>query len=106
MEINTIKINKEEVYIIFTGMQYYFFSNNYGLIGIARRLGYEENVVHTFELAASDNTLGRHARRTIISKMNDYVSKMENRYMKHDTIFIDNNATLNHGLVINDVEYK
>lgn len=24
MEINTIKINKEKVYVIFTGMQYHF----------------------------------------------------------------------------------
>ena len=108
MQIERIKIAGAEVYVIFTGDKYFFYNDYYGLIGIAKRLGFSDDVLHTFELAAGNGyTVGsRFNRGTIIAKINQYINKNESKYIEVENTFIDNNATLNHGLSINEVEYK
>ena len=108
MQIERIKIAGAEVYVIFTGDKYFFYNDYYGLIGIAKRLGYSDDVLHTFELAAgNEHTVGsRFSRGTIIAKIKQYINKNESKYIEVENTFIDNNATLNHRLSITDVEYK
>lgn len=108
MQIERIKIAGAEVYVIFTGDKYFFYNDYYGLIGIAKRLGFSDDVLHTFELAAGNGyTVGsRFNRGTIIAKIKQYINKNESKYIEVENTFIDNNATLNHGLSINEVEYK
>ena len=108
MQIERIKIVGAEVYVIFMGYKYFFYSDYYGLIGIARRLGYSDDVLHTFELAAGNEyTVGsRFNRGTIIAKMKQYINKNESKHIGGESVFIDNDATLNHRLSITDVEYK
>lgn len=108
MQIERIKIAGAEVYVIFTGDKYFFYNDYYGLIGIAKRLGFSDDVLHTFELAAGNGyTVGsRFNRGTIIAKIKQYINKNESKYIEVENTFIDNNATLNHRLSITDVEYK
>lgn len=108
MQIERIKIAGAEVYVIFMGYKYFFYSDAYGLIGIARRLGYSDDVLHTFELSAGNGyTVGsRFNRGTIIAKIKQYINKNESKHIEAENTFIDNDATLNHWLSINEVEYK
>ena len=108
MQIDKIKLVRAELYVIFTGDKYFFYNNYYGLIGIARRLGYSDDVLHTFELAAgNEHTMNSDlSRGRIISNMKLYINKNENKYIQVNNTFIDNNTTLNHWLSIIEVEWK
>ena len=108
MQIESIKFLGCDMSVIYIWHKYFFYLNDYGLIGIARRLGYSDDVIHTFELAAgNEHTVGsRFSRCTIIAKIKQYINKNESKYNQVDNTFIDNNATLNHRLSIVDVEYK
>ena len=108
MQIESIKFLGCDMSVIYIGHKYFFYLNDYGLIGIARRLGYSDDVLHTFELEAGNGyTVGsRFNRGTIIAKMKQYINKNESKHIEVESVFIDNDATLNHWLSINEVEYK
>ena len=99
MEIKKIKIAGCEVNMIFTGGQYIFYNDWDGVIGVATRKGfyaYSEDR-HTFDIkAGTENTVGGSINRSsIITAMKRLITKSENKYKKHDTIFEDSGELCN-----------
>lgn len=108
MEITKIKIAGCEADMIFTGGQYIFWSDWFGVIGLATRKGYDEPDNHTFVIkAGTENTVGGSVNRSsIITAMKRYISKSENKYIVRNTLFEDSGEILNCGIVIKVIDYK
>ena len=110
MEITKIKIAGREADMIFTGEKYIFYNDWYGIIGVAMRKGfcaYSEDR-HTFVIkAGTENTVGdRINRNSIIAAMKKYISKSENKYILHTTLFEDSGEICNCGVDIHIVDYS
>ena len=110
MEIKKIKIAGCESDMIFTGVKYIFYNDWYGVVGLATRKGflaYSEDR-HTFVIkAGTENTVGGSLNRSsIITAMKRYITKSENKYKVHDTIFEDSGELCNCQLDINIVDYS
>lgn len=97
MEITKIKIAGCESDMIFTGAKYIFWNDWYGVIGLATRKGYDEESKHTFVIKAGteDTVGGRVNRSSIITAMKRYITKSENKYIVHNTIFEDSGELCN-----------
>lgn len=108
MEITKIKIAGCEVNMIFTGGKYIFWSDWFGVIGLATRKGYDEPDRHTFTIkAGTENTVGGSVNRSsIITAMKRYISKSENKYIVRNTLFEDSGEILNCGIVIKVIDYQ
>ena len=99
MEITKIKIAGCESNIIFTDEKYIFYNDRYGIIGLATRKGfyaYSEDK-HTFVIkAGTENTVGGSINRnSIITAMKKHITKSENKYIVHNTIFEDSGELCN-----------
>lgn len=108
MEIKKIKIAGCESDMIFTGAKYIFYNDWYGVIGVATRKGYDEESKHTFVIkAGTKNTVGgRVNRSSIITAMKKHISKSENKYIVHTTLFEDSGEICNCQIDINIVDYN
>ena len=108
MEITKIKIAGCEADMIFTGGQYIFWNDYYGVVGLATRKGYDEPDNHTFVIkAGTENTVGGSVNRSsIITAMKRYISKSENRYIVRNTLFEDSGETLNCRIEIKLTDYQ
>ena len=108
MEITKIKIAGCEADMIFTGGQYIFWSDYYGVIGLATRKGYDEPDNHSFVIkAGTENTVGGSVNRSsIITAMKRYISKSENKYIVRKIFFEDSGEILNCRIDINIVDYN
>ena len=108
MEIKKIKIAGCESDMIFTGVKYIFYNDWYGVVGLATRKGYDEENKHTLVIkAGTEDTVGGSLNRsTIITAMKRYISKNENKYIVHTTLFEDNGEICNCRLDINVVDYS
>lgn len=108
MELSKIKIAGCESDMIFTGGKYIFYNDWYGVVGLATRKGYNGEDKHSFVIkAGTKNTVGgRVNRSSIITAMKRYISKSENKYIKHDTIFEDSGELCNCQIDINIVDYN
>lgn len=108
MEIKKIKIAGCESDMIFTGAKYIFYNDWYGVIGVATRKGYNSEDKHTFVIkAGTENTVGGRVNRScIITAMKRHITKSENKYIKHDTIFEDSEELCNCQIDINIVDYN
>ena len=91
MEIRSIKIAGREVTAIYNCGIYVFYSQYYGVIGLAERTAITKNNEPIYKLTAgTENTLGGSVNRSsIITAMKRYITKSENKYKVHDTIFED-----------------
>ena len=94
--------------MIFTGAKYIFYNDLYGVVGLATRKGYDEESKHTFVIkAGTENTGGgRINRNSIITAMKKYISKNENKYTVHTTLFEDSGEICNCGVEIHVVDYS
>ena len=99
MEFKKIKIAGCESDMIFTGAKYIFYNDWYGVVGLATRKGflaYSEDR-HTFVIkAGTEDTVGGSLNRSsIIAAMKRHITKSENKYKVHDTIFEDSGELCN-----------
>ena len=97
MEIRSIKIAGREVTAIYNCGEYVFYSNYYGVIGIAVRTAITENNEPTYKLTAgTENTVGGSVNRgSIITAMKRYITKCESFYNIKKTIFEDSGEICN-----------
>ena len=91
MEIRSIKIAGREVTAIYNCGIYVFYSNYYGVIGLAERTAITENHEPIYKLTAgTENTVGGSVNRSsIITAMKRYITKNERLYNIKKTIFKD-----------------
>ena len=91
MEIRSIKIAGREVTAIYNCGEYVFYSNYYGVIGIASRTSITENHEPIYLLTAgTENTVGGSVNRSsIVTAMKRYIAKCESFYNIKKTIFED-----------------
>ena len=91
MEIRSIKIAGREVTAIYNCGEYVFYSNYYGVIGLAARTAITENNEPIYKLTAgTENTVGGSVNRSsIITAMKRYITKCESFYNIKNTIFED-----------------
>ena len=91
MEIRSIKIAGREVTAIYNCGIYVFYSQYYGVIGLAERTAITENNEPIYRLTAgTKNTVGGSVNRSsIITAMKRYITKNENFYRVKKIIFED-----------------
>lgn len=91
MEIRSIKIAGREVTAIYNCGIYVFYSNYYGVIGLAERTAITENNEPIYKLTAgTENTVGGSVNRSsIITAMKRYITKCESFYNIKKIIFQD-----------------
>ena len=91
MEITKIKIAGREVTAIYNCGEYVFYSQYYGVIGLAERTAITENHEPIYKLTAgTENTVGGSVNRSsIITAMKRYITKCESFYNIKKTIFED-----------------
>ena len=97
MEIRSIKIAGREVTAIYNCGEYVFYSNYYGVIGIASRTAINERNEPIYLLAAgTKNTVGGSVNRSsIVTAMKRYITKCESFYNIKKTIFEDSGEICN-----------
>ena len=97
MEIGSIKIAGREITAIYNCGEYVFYSNYYGVIGIAVRTAINERNEPIYRLTAgTENTVGDSVNRSsIIAAMKRYITKSENKYKVHTTFFEDSGEICN-----------
>lgn len=97
MEIRSIKIAGREVTAIYNCGIYVFYSQYYGVIGIAVRTSITENHEPIYLLSAgTENTVeGSVNRSIIVTAMKRYITKCENSYQIKNTIFEDSGELCN-----------
>lgn len=97
MEIRSIKIAGREVTAIYNCGEYVFYSNYYGVIGIAERTAINEGNEPIYRLTAgTENTVGGSVNRSsIIAAMKRYITKCESFYNIKKTIFEDSGELCN-----------
>ena len=91
MEIRSIKIAGREVTAIYNCGRWVFYSQYYGVIGLAERTAITENHEPIYKLTAgTENTVGGSVNRSsIITAMKRYITKCENFYRVKKVIFED-----------------
>lgn len=91
MKIISIKIAGREVTAIYYCGIYVFYSQYYGVIGLAERTAITENNEPIYKLTAgTENTVGGSVNRSsIITAMKRYITKCESFYNIKKTIFED-----------------
>ena len=97
MEIRSIKIAGREVTAVYNCRIYVFYSNYYGVIGLAERTAITENNEPIYLLTAgTKNTVGGSVNRSsIITAMKRYITKCESFYNIKKTIFEDSGEICN-----------
>ena len=97
MEIRNIKIAGREVTAIYNCRIYVFYSNYYGVIGLAERTAITENNEPIYKLTAgTENTVGGSVNRSsIITAMKRYITKCENFYRVKKIIYEDSGELCN-----------
>ena len=108
MEFKKIKIAGREADMIFLGEKYIFLMGWYGVVGLATRKGYDEESKHTLVIkAGTEDTVGGSLNRsTIITAMKRYISKNENKYIVHTTLFENSGEICKCGVDIHIVDYS
>ena len=103
METGQIKINGDDITVIFTGDKYYFHSNYWGIVGIATR---ESDIIehkhNKFSLIAGHKNVYRYK---YVTAMKRYITKAENKSVACDVEYVDSGELCNHYLDIEDKEY-
>ena len=102
MEIRSIKIAGREVTAIYNCGSYIFYSQYYGVIGLAERTAITENNEPIYKLTAgTENTVGGSVNRSsIITAMKRYITKCESFYNIKKTIFEDSGELCNYRIEV------
>ena len=88
MEVNVIK--KGEVQVIFTGKEYIFKNNWYGILAVAIRKGYAPDDVHHFTIqVGNQNCEGSsyYNDTAVLAMVKRYINKEESKYTKTTTTY-------------------
>ena len=106
MEIRSIKIAGREVTAIYNCGEYVFYSNYYGVIGIAVRTAITENHEPIYKLTVgTENTVGGSVNRSsIATAMKRYITKCESFYQIKKTIFEDSGEICDYRIEIQLIE--
>lgn len=106
MEIRSIKIAGREVTAIYNCGEYVFYSNYYGVIGIAERTSINERNEPIYLLTAgTENTVGGSVKRSsIVTAMKRFITKCESFYNIKKTIFEDSGELCNCRIEIQLIE--
>lgn len=107
MEINRTKISGCEVNVIFTGKEYFFIDKFFGVIGIAKRNGFDNVNRCKFTITAgTENTVGGSMNRnSIITSMKRFISKEEGRIIPCKIEYVISEEICNHYLNIEALKY-
>ena len=100
-------IRKGEVQVIFTGSQYIFKSNFYGIVAVATRKGHSDEDMHQFTIQVGNHQcLGSclYSDATVISMVKRFINKEESKYVKVKTTYDVVNIDLDRFYI--DVEVK
>lgn len=109
MKFSNIRIAGREVNVIFTGKNYFFFNDFYGVIGIAERYSYnseEDRRKFTIMAGTVDTVGGSINRCVIITAMKRFISKEESEALPHKTEYVVSEKICNHCLIVEAQEYK
>ncbi len=90
MEFTKIKRHGCEVNVIFTGEQYIFQNDFYGLLAVADRKGYgtdEETNTFTVHYGSESTLGGSFAGDCCLTIAKQFIVQTENRYIKRDITF-------------------
>ena len=106
MEIRSIKIAGREVTAIYNCGEYVFYSNYYGVIGIAVRTAINEGNEPIYRLTAgTENTVGGSVNRSsIVTAMKRYITKCESFYNIKKTIFEDSGEICDYRIEVQLIE--
>lgn len=98
MEIYKIKRNNCEVNVIFTGAQYIFHNSFYGLLAVADRKGYSDDVRNHFIVRyGNENTIGgSFAGDYCLSMAKSFIKRNESLYVNVKTTFEEVKEDINH----------
>ena len=102
MEIRSIKIAGREVTAIYNCGIWVFYSQYYGVIGLAERTAITENHEPIYKLTAgTENTVGGSVNRSsIITAMKRYITKCENFYRVKKIILEDSGDLCNYRIEV------
>lgn len=94
MEFSKIKIDGCEVNVIFSGSQYIFQNDFFGIICVANRMSYEKPV---FELLAGNSQcLGSHFTNNVLfAAAKRFIYKSENKSISQKVEYIEKEENLN-----------
>lgn len=94
MVISKTKIRGHEVNIVFTGAQYIFQNDFYGLICVANRINYENP---EFELLVGNSYClgGSFANSVVLAAAKRFITKNENKYIKQKVGYVEVENDLN-----------
>lgn len=85
MELKRTTIKRREVYVMFTGDNYFFYSNYYGTLAIAERkekkTGEPPTEEFTLTVGNHHTTGGQMADSIVISAAKRYINREENQFV-------------------------
>lgn len=97
MEVTKIKKNGCEIFVMFTGEQYIFHNNFYGIVAIGTRRGYKndaERNTFTIEYGNVHTVGGSLGGRVCLEMAKAFIKKSESKYVKVDTTFEEKNVDI------------
>ena len=97
MLVETLKWRDSKVLAIFTGKQYIFTNEYYGILAVANRKGFCKDEEKSFTLEyGNKNTLGGSLADSVIcSLVKSFIKKFENKYVARDITFDVVNVDVN-----------
>ena len=89
MLVETLKWRGSKVLAIFTGKQYIFTNEFYGILAVATRKGFEKEEESSFTLEyGNKHTLGGSLVDSVICSLaKSFITKFENKYVSRDITF-------------------
>lgn len=89
MELKKTTIKGREIFVLFTGDKYYFYSNYYGTIAYATRQEKSEKVSTEFfkVFTGNRNTIGGQMEH-IQTAVKRYINREENQFVQNDVKYI------------------
>ena len=89
MLVETLKWRNSKVLAIFTGKQYIFTNEFYGILAVATRKGFEKDEESSFTLEyGNKHTIGGSIGGSVVCSLaKRFIKKFENRYVARDITF-------------------
>ena len=97
MLVETLKWRNSKVLAIFTGKQYIFTNEFYGILAVATRKGFGKDEQNSFTLEyGNKHTLGCSLVDSVICSLaKSFIKKFENKYVSRDITFDVVNVDVN-----------
>ena len=84
MELKKTTIKGREIYVMFTGNEYFFYSNYYGLLAVAERY----NDTHFITAVGNHHTIGGQMNTPTIERaVKRYINREENQFVTKKVSF-------------------